>query len=81
MSTREGQLLSTLGVVCFLLWAGCGGSEEDDQCADGETRCSGLYEIEHCRDSSWSAPEDCPPLEGGDGFEVTTVCDEGLCRP
>ena len=68
-----------IGAFLLLGW-GCDGATGDGSCAAGEAECLSLYEIRYCVDGSWGEGEECPPVTSGD-FEVTTVCDDGLCRP
>ena len=73
-------LVFGLGTYWLSAVAGCE-VNDNDSCEDGDSRCASLYDIEYCREGTWSNAESCPPLNGGDGFEITTVCDEGICRP
>lgn len=67
-------------ILCVFLCCSCEESPEDATCEEGAGECMSLYEVRYCLDGVWGDTQDCPPVTNGE-FEVTTVCDEGLCRP
>ena len=70
------------GLYLGAVLLGCGGSGPgaDGECEDGHSQCYSLTEIQYCFDGRWVTPETCPPEEVN-GFTITTICDEGRCRP
>jgi len=69
-----------VAVLALLLCGACEQSGDDGACTDGEAECPSPYEIRYCLDGAWGEPQECPPVNSGE-FEVSTVCDDGLCRP
>jgi len=69
-----------LAMLCLSLCCACGDDAEDASCSEGESDCPSQFEIRHCLDGVWGESQECPPETHGE-FEVSTVCDGGLCRP